>query len=207
EVSKARARAGVHAMDRAISAADVRSLALSFGGVRRAAVRRHPRRRDRLTVFALGEGGRSLTEDDRARLRSYLVSRMPPGTSVSVDDASRVPVSLRLVLRVDPGYDPLAVVAEARVRLGVDAAAATRPGLLLPGRPELGEEVHLSDVYAVLDGIPHLASAFVDLLHRAGEPPARRDRIDVGPFAVAVWGSSEPGAEPVTIAWEEARDR
>lgn len=207
DVSKARAGAGVHALDRAISIADVRSLALSFGGVRRAAVLRDPlRRRDRMTVVVLGERGEPLTDADRAKLQAFLVARMPPGARVTVQNASQVAVRLRLVLRVKPGHDPLAVVREARIRLGVDAAEGAPPGLLQPGRPDLGEELHLSDVYAALDGIPHLASAFAEQLHRADEPPTRRDTIVVGATAVAVWGG-EPGIEPVAIAWEEARDR
>jgi baseplate J-like protein len=207
DVSKARAGAGVHALDRAISIADVRSLALSFGGVRRAAVLRDPlRRRDRMTVVVVGDRGEPLTDGDRARLRSFLVARMPPGAGVTVSNASRVPVLLRVVLGVEPGHDPLAVVREARVRLGVDPVDGAPPGLLQPGRPDLGEDLHLSDVYAALDGIPHLAAAFVEHLHRADEPPDRRDQIEVGATAVAVWGGGEPGIDPVAIAWEEARD-
>jgi Baseplate J-like protein len=208
DVSKARAGAGVHALDRAISVADVRSLALSSAGVRHAAVLRDPlRHRDRMTVVVLGEGGLPLDDAAQARLRAHLVARMPPGAGVTVANATTVPVSLGLVARVDPGHDPLAVVREIRLRLGVDAVAGRPPGLLQAGRPDLGEDVRLSDVYAALAGIPHLASVTVDRLHWADEPPTRRDRIEVGQTAVAVWGAAVPGAEPVAVAWEEERDR
>jgi hypothetical protein len=206
-MSKVRAAAGVHALDRAISVADVRSLALSFGGVHRAAVRRDSlRRRQRMNVVVLGEGGQPLADADRQRLRTFLTVRLPPGASVVIENGAEVPIRLGLRLQIEPGHDPLVVVATARVRLGVDTVAHEPPGLLQPGRPDLGEDLHLSDVYAALDGIPWLVSAFVEWLHRADERQARRDRIDVGPTGVPVWASAGSSDEPVAIAWEEARD-
>jgi hypothetical protein len=207
DLSKAKARAGVHVLDRAISVADVRSLALTFGGVRHAAVLRDPvRRRDHVTVVVVGEGGAALTDPDRARLRAFLVSRMPPGASVAVANRDEVGVRLRLVARVEPGFDPLEVVREARVRLGVDMPAGAAPGLLHPDRADLGQDVRLSDVYGALAGIPRLASAFVEQLYGAGAQPGRSDRIQVAQTAIAVWARAEPGLEPVEIAWEEAKD-
>ena len=207
DLSKVRGFAGVHALGRAISVADVRSLALSFGSVRRAAVQRDAlRRRDRLTVVVLGEGGAPLVADEQARLREFLVARMPPGASVEVVNGVHVPLRLRVVVRVQRGHDPLALMQAARVRLGVDSDPAGMPGLLTPGRPDLGEDVNLSDVYAALDGIPWLVSSLVTALHRASEPPARRDRIDVDANAVPVWDQGVPGVDAVAIAWEEAVD-
>ena len=185
----------------------MRSLALSFGSVRRAAVQRDAlRRRDRLTVVVLGEGGAPLVADEQARLREFLVARMPPGASVEVVNGVHVPLRLRVVVRVQRGRDPLALMQAARVRLGVDSDPAGMPGLLTPGRPDLGEDVNLSDVYAVLDGIPWLVSSLVTALHRASEPPARRDRIDVDANAVPVWDQGVPGVDAVAIVWEEAVD-
>ena len=57
--SRARAGAGTHVLRRAVSVADLRGLALSFGGVRQAAALRDPvRRRDHVTVGRRGRGRR-----------------------------------------------------------------------------------------------------------------------------------------------------
>jgi hypothetical protein len=208
ELSKAKARAGVHALDRAISVADLRSLALVYGGVRRAAVFRDPvRRRDHVTVVVVGEGGVALTDADRTRLRTFLVSRMPPGATVAVQNHTTVEVRLKLLLRVEPGFDPLEVVRAARLRLAVDTAPEAPAGLLHPDSVDLGQDLHLSDLYGALAGIPQLASAFVERLYRAGDQPGRGDRIEVAATSIAAWARDEPGQEAVEIGWEEARDR
>ena len=57
-IARTRAAAGIHALDRAVSVDDVRSLALAFDGVRRAQVFRNPvRQRNLLTVVVAGEDG------------------------------------------------------------------------------------------------------------------------------------------------------
>jgi hypothetical protein len=211
DVSADRGRSGLHALDRAVSIADVVSLAAGFGGVQDVAVVRDARRRrDHVTVVVVALGGGVLGDADRGRLREFLVARMPPGAGITVVDRGTVPVRARLVARVDPGADPIAVVRAVRLRLGADLDdpdPAVPAGLLHPDRLRLGRPVHLSDLYGALAGVEHLASVFVELLHRAGDRPVRRDRIEVPPTAVAAWAQPEPGAEPVDVVWEEAGPR
>ncbi|GAA3389421.1 baseplate J/gp47 family protein [Cryptosporangium minutisporangium] len=209
DAARARAEAGTHAPGRAVSAGDVRALALAFGGVRRAAVLRDPiRRRDHVTVVIAAEGGADLDPADAARLRSFLVARTPPGTAVTVVDRNVVPVRMRLVLRIEPGADPLAVVRSTRLRLGADAEPGEPPGLLHPERAELGRGLAVSAVYGALAGLPGLASVLVDLLYRDGTAPARHDRIAAGPAALVAWAAvTAGGADPLDLVWEEASDR
>ena len=208
DISKARCGGRGARARPAISVGDVRSLSLSFGAVRRAAVYRDARRhRDRMNVVVLDGRGQPLDDTELEALRGYLVARMPPGSSATVANGTHVMVRLGLVVAVEPGRDPLAVLREVRVRLGADPDESAPPGLLAPGRPELGEDVNLSDVYAALDGVPWLVSSHVTHLHRDDESPTRRDRITITDTAVPVWGSAQAGVEAVSIAWEEAVDR
>ncbi|MGS2617473.1 baseplate J/gp47 family protein [Micromonospora sp. LZ34] len=203
DTSRNRARAGTHALQRAVSADDLRALALAFGGVRQAAVLRDAvRRRDHLTVVVSGEGGAALADADAARLRAFLLARTPPGTAVTVVARGVVPVRMRVVVRVEPGRDPLAVVREVRLRLGADSEDGAAPGLLQPDVAQLGRPVHASDAYRALDGVPYLASVLVDLLYREGTPPARHDVVAVGPAELALWAADQP----LDVVWEEARD-
>jgi hypothetical protein len=212
EAARAKAREGLHALQRAVSAADVASLARTFGGVGQATVAAGPtgpRRSVRVAVCAAG--GAELDDEERAALRSFLTARTPPGARLTVANRVLVPVRARLRLAVPPGQDPLAVLREVRVRLGAQRDDAVPPGLLDPAAAVLGRDLDASDLYAALDGVPHLAGAVVDLLYRDGEAPRRRDRIAVDAAGLVVWasgagGPDTPTAEPLELAWTEAGD-
>jgi predicted phage baseplate assembly protein len=206
-LAKTKAMAGIHSLDRAISVADVRSLALTFGGVRRASVFQDPvRRREHLTVVVSGERGEALTDDERQALHTFLINRMPPGASVTIANRTTVPIRARLQLHIEPGSDPIAVIRAVRLRLGLDDPGDGAPGLLHPDRVDLGRDVQLSDLYGALDGVANLSSVFVDLLYRADAAPARSDRISMAPRELPVWAAPSDSVEPLEIRWEEARD-
>jgi hypothetical protein len=202
-----KATAGIHALSRAISEADVRALALTFGRVQRAQVFRDPvRRREHLTVVVYGVGGVALTDDELQALRAFLANRTPPGMQVTVENCTTVPIRAQLRLFITPGADPIAVIREVRRRLGIDHDTASDPGLLHADRVDLGRDVQLSDFYGALAGVAHLAAVFVELLYRADAPPARSDRVIVAPRQVPVWAGAMANHEPLDIRWEEARD-
>jgi hypothetical protein len=197
-------------LDRAVSLADVRRLALTYGSVRRAAVRRHRRSgstidaRERLEVIVSGIGGATLAAGELAALSAYLLARVPPGIALAVTNRTVAPVVARLRLRIAPGTDPLQVMAEARARLGWDRG--TPPGLLDPARSDLGQNLNLSDLHRALDGIAGLASLHVEIFCRADEPRRRADRIVLDQTELPLWAERSAAAEPLEILWEEARD-
>ena len=211
-LSRARANRGVHALDRAVSLSDVASLAETAAGVRRArAFRDAVRRRDHVTVVAVGSAGNVLGDDELAALRAFLSQRMPPGTTVRVlaHRVVGVRATVRLLLR--PGADPLAAMDAVRRRLGAaEPVAGDVPGLLHRQRVELGDDVRGSDVYGALAGIPGVVASHVESLRRAATDGVARtdarsdaDRIEVPADAVAAWASG--GAAGLEVGGEEAR--
>ena len=220
DVSRARANGGIHALDRAVSTADLSSLAETVAGVRQARVFRDAvRRRDHVTVVAAGLGGHVLDDDELAHVRAFLTARTPPGVTVRVLPHRQVPIRARLRLRIWPGTDPLAALGAVRRRLGASPAGPGEdPGLLAPERAELGDDVHASDVYGALEGVPGVASVHLEDLDRANSPLAgptgfARDHVEVPDDAVAVWAApaGSGGAqqesiadEGLALAWEEA---
>lgn len=208
ERTRARARAGLHALQRAVSADDVASLATTFGGVRQARVAGGvPGRRRTLEVVVSGDRGEALDGAALTQLTAYLTARMPPAAGVRVRSRRLLPVRAAIRLLVPDGADPLAVLSAAAVRLGATRAEGTPPGLLDPEAAILGRDLNLSDLYRSLTGLPDLSSAEVTLLHRADEPPARRDRISAGAGDLLVWAPAEAGAEALRLSWATAVDR
>ncbi|MEQ1955828.1 hypothetical protein [Mesorhizobium sp. CN2-181] len=213
ETAEEALEAGIAAsvLDRAVSVADARRLALNYGSVRRAAVRRHRRRggtveaRERLDIVVSGIAGAELSAVELSDLTAFLLARVPPGIALDVRNRQIAPILSRLRLRVEPGASPLAVIAEARARLGYDPADP--PGLLDPSKVELGQTLNLSDLHRALSGIPGLASLHVEAFHRGGERfPRRADRIAVDFAELPLWARRSANAEPLDIRWEEARD-
>jgi hypothetical protein len=201
------ARAGIHALDRAISVSDVQSLAESYSAVRCARAFHDPiRRGEHVRLVVCGEGSRELAEDEITDLKAFLIARMPPGTSVSIQNREVVRIRARIRIFIEPGGDPIEIIRESRLRLGLDESPDHDPGLLDPDEVVLGEDVDLSDIYRVLDEIEELTAVHVEQLYRDDAFPGRHDRIRVMAGELALWAEKQGGEEPVEILWEEVSD-
>jgi len=208
ERTRVRARAGLHALQRAVSAQDVASLATTFGGVAQATlVPGLPGRRRLLQLVVCGDQGAELDQSECAQLRSFLIARMPPGTGVQVRNRTLLPVRAAIRLMVAPGDDPLAVLNAAAVRLGARRAEGVEVGLLDPGAAVLGRALDVSDLYRALDGLPGLAAAVVTALYRADQPAQRHDRVAASEADLLVWAQTGAGAEALELSWAELVDQ
>jgi hypothetical protein len=207
EMARARGPSTVGALDRAVSAHDVEVLARDFDGVARARVLRDPRRPRMLTTVVAGPRGAALHAGDLASLRAYLAARVPPGIDVNVENRVPVPLRARIHLRYQRGADIIALLREARARLGVEAYPGAPVGLLDPERVKLGDDLHLSEIYAAIDGAPGLFSMVVSQLHRAEQARGLHERIVVGPRELLVWADPDPVlGEGVELTYEEGKD-
>jgi predicted phage baseplate assembly protein len=208
EQARRRARSGIHALDRAISVADVRSLAETYDGVLCALAMRDPvRRREHLRVVVCAEEAAILSESEREQLRRFLSARLPPGASVSVVNYQAVPIRARIRIWVNPGSDPLEVIAEIRLRLGLDRGDEREPGLLDPRRAALGRDIELSDLYRPLQGLEAVARLQIEALYRAGTQVLRNERIAIAETEVALWAAADTDGEALALFWEEASER
>lgn len=198
------------AMDRAASASDLKALALAFDGVSRARVFiEGTARRARAVVVAAGVGGAALGDGLRDALTAHLAARVPPEVALSVESRRLVGVRARLLLRLAPGADPLAVVAAVRARLGLGPFTdpTPEPGLLDPNRVDLDDDLALSQLYGALAGIDGLHAVVARALYRADGPPGLFDRIETGPREMLAWATPAPDApEAVQIEHETVRD-
>ncbi|MFO0762630.1 MAG: baseplate J/gp47 family protein [Byssovorax sp.] len=215
------------AMDRAVSLADVRALALSFDGVVRArVVREGTSRQPHMVVVAAGPREPVTGDDERDELRRYLLARVPPGVEVVVQSRVLVGVHAQIRLRLLHGADPLKVASDVRLRLGVDHDEALPPGLLDPDNVDLDMDLQLSQVYGALEGVPGLHSCVVMQLFRdvpasttrsasravalrgarAVGTPRIFDRITAASHEMLSWARTTDGSVGVDLPFEEVRD-
>lgn len=206
---RARARGlgprAVGAIDRAVSEDDVVALTLAYDGVARARVTRDPRQPRQLAVVVAGDRGRALAPGELAALATYLRARVAPGITITAASRVVVPVALDLMVRYQRGFDPIALVAAVRRRLGLDAADA--PGLLDPDRVELGDDLPQSAIYAALAGVPGLHSAVVRRFGRADQAPTLLPQVVAADRELLVWATpAAAGRDAVVIAYEPGGD-
>jgi hypothetical protein len=196
---------GIHALDRAISMLDLRSLAETYDGILCARATRDPlRRREHLRVVVCGEDAAALSDTEREQLRRFLTERLPPGVTVSVTNRLLVAVRARIRIWVTRGDDPLSAIGEIRLRLGLDRADDRTPGLLDTRKASLGRDLILSDLYACLDGLEGVERTQIEALHRADAPSGRSERIRIADTEVALWADADVTGEALEVSWEEA---
>jgi len=198
--------ATVGAGDRAVSERDVQALAAVVDGVARARVFRDLVGRRTLVVVVAGPDGVALAPTELEALRRHLLARVPPNVDIRCENRRPVPVVLRVLLRVEPGADPVLVQRRARVRLGVEREPDEPPGLLDPRRVDLGDDLQVSQIYEALDGIEGLRSLVVKSLHRADDRGGRSDRVVTSPRELLEWAPASGDADGVELLYEEARD-
>ena len=206
EQSRRKAGFGVHALDRAVSVSDLRSLAEAYDGILCARVKRDPlRRREHLRIVVCGENAVALSDTEREQLRLFLIARLPPATSVSVVNRRVVAVRAQTRIWVTRGADPLIAISEIRLRLGLDRRPDRPAGLLDPSTASLGRDIVLSDFYARLEGVEGVERAQVEVLFRVDAPPGFAERIRVAETEVALWADTDASGEALDLRWEQAR--
>jgi hypothetical protein len=144
----------VRTLDRAVTVQDFQELALSYPGIDKANARRI--RKDGRPVIDLvvaTTNGLPLNSVLRDSLLAFLQDRSTPDNLVLVRDYTPVPVRLALEVHILPNF--------LRIETGVRAQKALSMGLADDGslayfnfdRRDLGENLYLSDVYALVEAV------------------------------------------------------
>lgn len=146
----------VRTFGRAVALRDFEDLVRADGEVAKAsAVRTWDGRVRAVHVTVAGDAGGVFPPDQLRRIGEALAAAASPGLRVRVANYATVPVRIRATLRTAPERDPEAVVDAAR-----QAALAALSFEAL----EIGQALHLSRVYAVLQAVEGVAAVDVDEL-------------------------------------------
>ncbi|HYJ78053.1 MAG TPA: putative baseplate assembly protein, partial [Longimicrobiaceae bacterium] len=193
----------VRTLDRAVSLADFAELALAYAGIAKArADGGWEGRRRRVVVTVASTGGQPLTPGLRDGVKAFLASRAAPGERFSVRDFRPWPVRLALEVRVLPAFLRLETMVRVQEALGSALTAAGGRGFFHFDRLGLGQDLYLSDVYALVEGVSGVDYVVARAFHAEGDPApgAVRDRIRVPADAIATGGDpADPAIGVLTL--------
>lgn len=170
------APATVRTFGRAVSLADFSDLVRATGEVAKAQavwVWDGLERAIHLTVA--GQEGGLFADEDLRRIGASLDRARDPNYRLSVANYTAFPVLLRATLNVDARYISDEVVGDA-------LAAAL--GALDFEAVDLGEPIHLSDVYRILQDVPGVVSVDIDELQPKRPADRNRPNVDLLPDGV-----------------------
>jgi uncharacterized phage protein gp47/JayE len=192
------APASVATFGRAVSASDFAALALRYPGIGKASaawVARDPLTHQPvphpyiLLTVATPDGG-DISGDGGllARLRAFLDGRRDPNVPLRIQDVTRVPVELVAEIDVDDRYGRTATLAAANAALAPETAPGAAPGFFSFDHLVFGQSIHLSELYAVIQGVAGVRAVRITTLRRlnpADPPGTIREHIFLRPFELA----------------------
>ncbi len=124
----------------------------------------------------------------REAFEAALADRRLVGGDVRVEDARYAPLHISLVVHVRPEFFTRHVRAAVEAVLGVGSAPAAEAGFFAPGRLGFGDDVYLSDLYAVVMAVEGVAALEVTRFKRLGDRYPDRERegfVPIGPLEIA----------------------
>ena len=176
----------VRTFGRAVSLRDFEDLVTASGEVAKACATWVWDGLDRAIHLTIaGQQGAQLSEDARRQLGVQLRSARDPNHRLRIDNYRKIPIELRAGIAVDPDQDRDAVLAAAR-----EAALAALSFDAL----RLGQAVHLSDLYRVLQDVPGVL--FVDVDRLIFKRPAGMTNLGFLLFLFSRGVTFLPGLEP-----------
>src|SRR5262249_27970140 len=144
-------------------ASDFAALALSYPGIGKASaawITRDPTTHQpvahpyvQLTV-ASPDGDIAAGDALLDRLRAFLDGRRDPNVGLRIKPAARVPVDLNATIDVEDRYGQQATLAAVHGALDPDVGPRGERGFFAFERLAFGQSIHLSAVYALIQGVP-----------------------------------------------------
>jgi phage-related protein len=177
--------------DRAVSLRDFENLARSYPGVgkaRAAWVWNDEQQVIQLTCAA--SDGQSILPI-QANLQAYLDARRDPNRQLEIVDFTPVGIKLHAYIVTDPAYDENTVLAEAQAAVGDQQLSGASYGFFAFNSLDLDEDIHLSEVYARLQGVTGVTAVLIDELRRKDAPAEKlKSIVPIGPSELAMISAS-----------------
>jgi hypothetical protein len=194
ETTRQMAPVTVRTLDRAVTVQDYKELALAYPGIDKANARLMRKDgRPLIDLVVATTGGQPLNSVMRDALTAFLQARSAPDHLVIIRDYTPVAVHLVLEAHIQPTY--------LRAETGVRIQKALSMGLAEDGslgyfhfdRRGLGEDLYLSDVYALLESLPGVDFLIVKEFRKQAGPGVTKlveDVVSMPPDGVATGGDA-----------------
>jgi uncharacterized phage protein gp47/JayE len=168
--SRANAPNTVRTFERVVSLRDFEDAAREFVGVAKARATWKWNGEEQVVCLTVaGDGGDEVGEKTRESLRKDLNSRRDPNRELEIASYCRVPVQVEASIKVRPDRVPEEVRAAAQEALEAFFAFENL---------EIGQWIHLSDIYRTLQGVEGVVAADID--HLAFKPKPAKDGQKAG---------------------------
>lgn len=195
------APASVRTFGRAVSAEDYAALALTFPGIAKASSSWISRDADlnslaqpyvQLTVATTDETPIAGTPLAR-QLRSFLDKHRDPNVPLRILDFTPVFVDVAVTVDLLDQFPRQATFARVLAALNPGLNADGTPGFFAFQSLSFGQNLHLSEIYAVLQGVPGVSDSNITTFRRmdldANNPSTVRTDIFIGPTEIAIIGN------------------
>jgi hypothetical protein len=131
-------------------------------------------------------GGRThLAPVLRDRVRHWLTRYKLAGYDLEIRSAEYVPLELAIELCVEPDYFRTEVVQAVRFALSNRNNPDGTRGFFHPDNSTFAQPVYLSRIYAAIEAVPGVLSAFVTVFHRFGK--TANGELDSGVLPIGMW--------------------
>lgn len=170
----------VRTFERAISLRDYEDLARSYTGIAKArAAKKFQDEHEIIHLTIAGEKGEAISETSRTyeNFVAYLNLHRDPNQLVEVASHDQEPLTLKALIQVAPAYLEENVLAAVRMAVF---------NYFDFENLQLGQGIHLSDMYAVLQAVPGVTAAVIEHFDYYQEsPPALKVHLQIASDRIA----------------------
>lgn len=175
ENAKENASMKLRTFERAVSLEDYAYLAKSFSGVTKA--RSEWDEYEQVVNLTVALQDKELDSDVKSRLRAFLDMRRDTSQKLKIEDCKRVEIEIILNVRVKSTYFNSRVKNEVERVLGREPNEDGSFNFFTFERMDFGVGIHLSDIYAIVEGIDGVESLTVNKFKRLDSSEVIQDHI------------------------------
>jgi hypothetical protein len=193
ETTRLMAPVTVRTLDRAVTVQDYKELALAYPGIDKANARSVRKQgRPMIDLVVATTGGLPLNSLMRDELTAFLQARSAPDHLVVIRDYTPVPVRLALEAHIQPTFLRAETGVRIQQALGMGLAEDSSLAYFNFDKRGLGEDLYLSDVYALIESLEGVDFLIVKEFRKHAWLGAKlvHDVVSMPPDGVATGGDA-----------------
>jgi hypothetical protein len=186
--AKLRGPTTMKTLDRAVSLDDYENLTIVFTGIAkaRASLMITGKSNNTILLTVAAVGGKIPSSTLLKSLRDYLDLRRDPNIPLRIKPYNAVPIDLSIDIQVEDNYLQSKVKKDVEQALSPGKTPNGSYGFFSFERLNFGKNLHLSDIYSVVEGIEGVKSALVRKFKKKNEGEGVDDHIVIDNTEIAI---------------------